>query len=640
MKTAPVRPAAIAFDGDAPPVSRDYGDLYHPRIGALAQARHVFLGGSQLPQRWRGRACFAILETGFGLGHNFLATLTAWLADPAQSRRLIYVAIERHPPSRDDLARAHHASPPNPLVGRLVEAWPALVPSMHLLPFADGRVTLLLAFGDVVQWLPQIRARIDAFFLDGFAPACNPEMWQARIIKGLARLAAPGATVATWSAASAMRAHLRSAGFEVHQASGIGGKRDITLGRFAPRFQGRVVSPASAPCAPASVLIIGAGLAGAWTANALAQRGVQVTVIDAHAVPAAEASGNLAGIYHATVHADDGPHAQLLRAAALWAHKRMRPMIAGGLVPGQAEGVLRIDARGDAQRHMRELLERHALPRDYLQALDRNEAAARAGVPLSHAAWWFADAGWVAPAALATQLLRAPGVQFAGGMTAQRLQRDGDLWIATDGSGQELGRAPVVVLANAAAVNQLVGGLGLVGWPLQSFRGQVSIASSSAPLRLPVAGDGYALPLSASTLLCGGSSHEDDGETALRDSDHSFNLDRLQRLTGLHASKLEFAGQGRVGWRVQVADRQPICGPVPAARIASTQRMDHARFVPRAPGMFVATALGGRGITLAPLLGELLAAQICGEPLPLGADLVDAIDPARWLVRLARRPQA
>ena len=168
------------------------------------------------------------------------------------------------------------------------------------------------------------------------------------------------------------------------------------------------------------------------------------------------------------------------------------------------------------------------------------------------------------------------------------------------------------------------------------------MATSAGHLRLPVAGDGYVLPLADDAIVCGASSHPDDPHAALRDSDHAFNLERLLRLTGLAAhvaTTTTTMPQGRVGWRVQVADRLPIVGALPAQVDRTTQRLDHARMVPRQPGLFVATALGGRGITLAPLLGELLAAQICGEPLPLGADLVDAIDPARWLVRQARRPE-
>ena len=624
MKTRPVQPRPATL----------------PDGNASERAQRVFVGASGLQARWAGRDSFAILETAFGLGHNFLATLAAWRADASRSRRLVYVAIEHHAPSRDELARAHAGKKLHALAMPLIAAWPALVPNLHVLSFEQGRVQLMLGLGDVARLLPQMRARIDAFFLDGDVPAGDPGISSQRVFKGLARLAAPGATVATWSDAPALRDHLHSAGFEIDTGTDGQRERSLTLGHYTPHFVPRSRMPAPQLRAPQSVLVVGAGLAGAWTAHALAQRGVQITVIDQHPHPASEASGNLAGLYHATVHTDDGPHAQLLRAAALFAHARMQPFVDTGQVPGQREGVLRIETGPDALQDMQALIRKQGLPADYVQALDASQASARAGVALAHPAWWFAHAGWVAPAALVLQLLAAPGIRFIGGMQAQSLRYDVAGWAVLGTDGSVLGQASVLVLANAAGVNTLVSSVSHPGWPLQTYRGQVTVAASQRHLRLPVAGDGYVLPLSADAVLCGASSHAVDDEAALRDSDHAFNLERLLRLTGLATHLATSAPQGRVGWRVQVADRLPIVGALPAPIDGATQRLDHARMVPRQPGLFVATALGGRGITLAPLLGELLAAQICGEPSPLGADLVDAIDPARWLVRQTRRPQA
>ena len=645
MKTRAVVPAAISFDDAAPdeaPVSTLYRDCYHPRTGPLAQAQHVFIAGNGLPARWAGRAQFAILETGFGLGNNFLATWQAWRDDVSRCRRLIYVAIERHPPTLQDLRRAHARSPQPELAAALLTAWPALLPNLHVLPFDHGAITLLLGFGDIATLLPQIRARIDAFYLDGFAPEVNPDMWQPRVIKGLGRLAAPGASVATWSVATALRASLVSAGFEVRLSGGISGKRAITLASHAPRFVVRGTPLVARLCPPSAVVVIGAGLAGAWTAYALAQRGVRVTVIDRQAMPAAGASGNAGGIYHATVHADDGPHARLLRAAALFAHRLMRPLIDSGLVPGQARGLLRLQSGADALATMRGQVTAQGLPPEYVQALDAERASLCAGLQLDHAAWYFADAGWVSPLALVQHLMASTGVRFEGSQRASRLLRDGENWQVLDASGCTIAQAPVLVVANAEGVLPLLAELGHAHWPLQGARGQLSLCETSTSLQLPVAGDGYALSLSRGTVLCGASSRASDMELEARDSDHAFNYARLQRLVGIKAPRDPSRWSGRVAFRVQTPDRHPVVGAVPLApeNQAPTQRMDQARFVPRTPGLFVHTALGGRGITLAPLMAELLAAQICGEPLPLEADLVDAVDPARWAVQRARKLNA
>lgn len=629
MKTTPIVPAHIVFGDDGVPQAPDFGDIYHPRVGALAQARHVFLAGNGLPARWAGRERFVVLETGFGLGNNFLAFWDAWQRDPQRCERLVFVSIERHPPRYADLERAHRASPLPALAQALLAAWPVLTPNLHSLDFEGGRVRLLLALGDVAAWLPELQLLADAFCLDGFAPARNPAMWEQRLIKSLGRRAAPGATLATWSVAHAMRADLTSAGFVVELAQGIGGKREITRARFAPRHA--VAAPAALP-ARREALVVGAGLAGAAVAHALAMEGWQVSVFDRQAQPAAETSGNAGGLFHGTVHGDDAVHARLLRAAALHAERVLRPWIDSGAVPGQLQGLLRLDSRPLAQ--MQALVERQQLPAGWVQALDAGAASRAAGVPLPNAAWLYAGGGWVSPAALVAHWLR--GLRFVGGCEVHTLRAADGGWQLLDAAGTVRAEAPVVVLANAGDAARLLG----ADWPLQRLRGQVSgWAGAATALRLPLAGDGYALPL-ADGLLCGASSHDNDGDTAVRDSDHRDNFERLQRLTGLQPPADSRRWTGRVGWRVAADDRLPIAGPVPLEEGGA--RRDQARLWPRKPGLFVCTALGGRGITLAPLLGRLVAAQVSGGPLPLEQDLVDAIDPVRWRVRAARRqaPQA
>ncbi|MBK6471809.1 MAG: FAD-dependent 5-carboxymethylaminomethyl-2-thiouridine(34) oxidoreductase MnmC [Betaproteobacteria bacterium] len=645
MKTQPIAPAHIDWGTgpDAVPRSPLYDDVYHPQAGALTQARHVFLQGNGLPQRWAGRAAFTVLETGFGLGHNFLATWDAWRRDPARCERLFFVSIDRHPPTAADLQRAHAAFPLPELAQTLQQAWPPLTPNLHLLPFEGGRVQLLLALGDIAALLPALRLRADAFFLDGFAPARNPAMWQPRVMKALAALAAPGATLATWSAASALRADLATAGFVPRLAPGTGGKREITLADWAPRFTPR--RPPSAAVAGREALVVGAGLAGAAAAQALARLGWRVTVFDRHAAPAAETSGNPAGLFHGTVNADDGPYARLFRSAALLARAEYAAAIATGRVPGRTDGLLRLVQDEGGLAAMQALLQRLRLPRDYVDALPADAAAARAGVPLAHPAWHYPGGGWVAPSAWAQHALNEPGVRFVGGAEVGSLTRPGDAWQLHDTAGRVLAQAPTLVLANAATAAQLLAPLGHAPWPLRHSRGQVTHWAGATALQLPVAGDGYAIPMrgpaTTEGLLCGATREAVEPATtgdapALRDEDHVHNLRRLQRLTGLQPPADAALWRGRAGWRLHSDDRLPIAGALPCARMPAGQRLDQARLLPRENGLFVLTALGARGLTLAPLLARLVAAQASGTPWPLEQDLADAVDPARWLVRAAR----
>ncbi|MFN3566052.1 MAG: tRNA (5-methylaminomethyl-2-thiouridine)(34)-methyltransferase MnmD, partial [Burkholderiaceae bacterium] len=225
----------LAFDATGAPFSERYGDVYASRDGALAQARHVFLAGNALPERWRGRRQFVIVETGFGLGTNFLATWQAWRDDPQRCGRLHFVSVELHPVAADDLVAAAPAEL-QPLARELAAHWPMPLPGLHRLEFEGGRVVLTLALGDAREVVPRLVCGADAFYLDGFAPARNPQMWEPASIKALARLARPDARLATWTAARAVRDALADSGFEVELRAGFGRKRQMLAARFAPRW--------------------------------------------------------------------------------------------------------------------------------------------------------------------------------------------------------------------------------------------------------------------------------------------------------------------------------------------------------------------------------------------------------------------
>ena len=636
MNTAPIEPAVLTFTDDGVPYSARYGDIYHPRAGALIQARHVFIGGNGLPERWQGRERFVVLETGFGLGNNFLATWQAWRGDPQRCGRLVFISVEAYPPTRDELAAVHAESALPDLAEELQRAWPPLTPNLHVLGFDDDRVQLLLAFGDVQAWLPELIASVDAFYLDGFAPASNPRMWDLRVCKALSRLAAPGATVATWSAASALRAHLATAGFEVTLGQGTGGKRDITLGRYAPAFTPRR-APARAIVQAGGgrhALIVGAGLAGCAAAWALAEQGWRSSVFERRSGIASEASGNPAGLFHGIVNAQDGVHARFNRAAALMARESVRIAIDAHGVAGATDGLLRLEA-ADSWAWMREAL---TLPADYVQALDAMQASSLSGLALERPAWFYPGGGWVDPAGLARAWLEraAPHVELRCDADVHALRRTVAGWQLLDATGATLGEAPVIVLANAGAALDL---LVAPDWPIEKVRGQISLLAATALTlpRIPIAGAGYLLPvLAGGHAMFGATSQRGDDDAAVREDDHRANLAKVEQLVGraVHADPATM--QGRTAWRWSAVDRLPVIGGVPDIASAGG-RLDQPRFVPRRPGLFVFTALGSRGITWSALGARVLAALVAGAPVPMEASLIDAIDPARFVSRRARR---
>jgi tRNA 5-methylaminomethyl-2-thiouridine biosynthesis bifunctional protein len=636
-------------------------------VTAAGVANNAFLRGNDLPKRWAGRPCFVVLQTSFGDGADFLATWAAWRADPQACDKLVVVAISAQPPSQAQvLAGGVHPTAHPSLAAELAQQWPPLTRNLHSLGFDAGRVQLLLAVGDLATTLPGLRVLADAFFLASVAPF---GLLSSRTLMALGRKAAVGATLQADFDTAGLRHDLQSAGFELVAAPLQAPANTPLRARYAPRFAahhgaGRPQrgAPANPARRPQTAVVVGAGLAGAAVARALAQRGLQVTVLDRHDTPAAEASGNPAGLFHGTVHGADGSHTRLHRAAALHAQRCYAQAVAQG-VAGDVRGLLRLQtlARGPTQnatqetQRMQALLLKLGLPCDYVRALGPTDASLLAGVPVSAPAWFYPGGGWVSPAAWVQQALAHAGVRFVGAADVQTLTSiltfdaipkadTGSCWQLHDGAGCLLAQADLVVLANAASCGHLLAPMGHAAWPLSATRGQLTFwqGGPADGLKMPLTGDGYAIPMPDGGLVCGATREAIELTTDMiqkadqpQPAAHQINVRRLQNLTGCQAPDPS-TWQARVGQRLHTPDGLPIAGPLPLPDFPAGQRLDQARLLPRQPGLFVLAALGARGLTWAPLLAELIAAQALGEPWPLEQDLADAIDPGRWLVRAAR----
>lgn len=609
-----LKPAVWHEDARGVPRSLEYGDFYFGAAGALPQARHIFLGGNGLPGRWRGRAAFTIAETGFGLGHNFLATWRAWLDDPERSRRLHYLAFEAHPFRGEDLLRAWDRLPDDhrSLALELAGRWPALLPGVHRLDLQDGRVTLTLLFGDIRRLARQAQARVDAFFLDGFAPRANPDMWSPTVFGQLRRLAVAGATAATWCSAGQMRRDLRDAGFLVERFPGIAGKRDMTAAVLRPGLG--VASGVPVRC---RVAVVGGGLAGAGVAQALAGRGHEVEVWDPQCAldlePALRRRGAAALV--PALSPDDDTRARLSRAGL--ARARARWLGLGGIARPQACGAL-VCAQSEAQAGgQRAALARLGFPEDWVRWLDPLQAGLQAGVGVSWGGLWFPDALNVCPGELIAALLGLPGVTRRAAAIGTVAPANGGGWLLRSPSGQTVGQADHVVLANALQARVLLAAVVPVEhFPvlagLAPLAGQVSLypAGASDVPHCVLSGRGYCLPPRDGWGVAGSTYRPDVSEAAVDEAGHRDILARVQGW--INAQDIPWLGRGAAtgwaGWRAATRDHLPVIGAVPDR-----------------PGLWLACAYGSRGLSWSALAGELIGAWMDGEPVPIERELARRI---------------
>lgn len=627
-----IEPARLSFADDGTPRSDAFGDVYHSRDGGLAQARHVFLAGNALPERWRGRECFTILETGFGLGLNFLATWEAWRQDAHASTGLHYIAAELHPFTRDDLATLHARWPElAALAAQLQGVWPTLTPGFHRLHLDQGRVTLTLLFGDARTLLPQLEAQANAFYLDGFSPQANPELWSEDLLGALPRLAAAGATAATWCVSGAVRRALAAAGFECSKAAGFGAKREM-LRAHRPDAPSPALTPAR------RAIVLGAGLAGSSVANRLAARGWHIELIDGADGPAQGASGNLSGVLRPLPSLDDNRLARITRAGALYAARHLRRLQATGLAVRWAPcGVLHLARDPVHEEKQRRVVEAQQPPHDHLRFVTREEAARIAGCVVPQGGWWFPDGGWINPPSLChANLAEYPErIRCHFGREVTAIKRAGDDWIALDAAGKSIAAAPVLILANGTGLCSLPQASAI---PVSSARGQVSHlpAGEGSPPNVVVCRLGYVSP-SIDGIRCAGATFAiDDEDPALREADHRENLAKLAFMLPDYPRDDDVARlDGRVGFRPASPDRLPMIGAVPET--TPVERGTPLEAIPRQPGLFAVAGFGARGLVWSALAGELLASHLSGEPLPIERDLVEAMDPARFLQRPPRR---
>lgn len=637
---SPILPARLAFDSEGTPYSASFGDVYHSSDGGLEQARHVFLGGNGLPQSWRGHESFVIVETGFGLGLNFLATWDAWQADAQRPDRLHFVSVEQHPFCADDLAQLHRRWPALATQSaQLRRHWPPRVPGFHRLHFERDALTLTLLFGDANTLLPQLVAAADAFYLDGFAPDKNPQMWSTAIFGELARLAKPNATLATWTVAGAVRLGLTDAGFIVARRPGYGRKRQMLCGALPASQTCRAYQAHGVPKERHAV-VIGAGLAGSHAAERLAARGWQVELLERAAAPAQGASGNLSGVLRPLPSVDDNRLARLTRGCFLYAVRHLAALAeCGQPVRWQACGVLHL-ARDDGHAEkQRRAIDALRLPPEFACAVTRAQAADLAHWPVAGGGWWFPGGGWINPPSLCAANLAAHGrrVHTRYGVEVGALRHDDQGWTVLDCAGATLARAPAVILANGAQAGQIEQARDL---PLRVARGQVShlLAALTAPLDIVVTGTGYVTPAIDGVLCAGATFLADDAALDVRAADHRDNMARLELMLPGFAKDLDPASLGgRVGLRPISRDRLPLLGELPRAVDAGSLRPAHAHEVARWSGLYGLLGFGARGLVWAALAAELVACEISGEPLPLPRDLVAALDPARFLTKNTRR---
>lgn len=657
MKHTQITSATLSWQDDTP-VSDQFDDIYFNKDGGLDETHYVFLQGNNLQQRFAELTAphFTIAETGFGTGLNFLCARQLWLEHCQPNQTLHFISVEKFPLSRQHLTKAlEHWPQLADGAAQLIELYPPAFNGFHRLVFDGGRVQLTLMLGDSDDCFPALDATVDAWFLDGFAPAKNPSMWSETLFKAISKRSRANTTFATFTAAGIVKRGLQGAGFNVKKIKGFGRKREMLIGEFPtteatnspviskPWFQRPALTPIISSRDKTRITVIGAGLAGCTTAWALAQRGFKVTVVEQHSEPAQAGSGNRQGALYAKPTLEMTKQARLHITGMLYSQQLLRQ-----LDPDRQWwddcGVLLAAPNQKTEQRFNQIAQAGHIPPEILQSLTAEQASAYCGLPIHSSALLFEEAGWVNPPALCQSLLAHPAIEIVTNYKVKEIGRskEDQRWQLISDSGNR--EADIVIIAGAAEALQFRQTSDL---PLKPIRGQVTHtdALNALPtLKTVVCAEGYISPPYEGQYCFGATFDIRDAVTELRASDVKRNLKTLSSaLPELadHLAQHSLPG-GRVSFRCATSDYLPIVGELPKetefnqqyARLSRDARWPFDDTPPaRYQGLFVNVGHGSKGLITCPLSAEILAALICQEPLPTDREVADALDPARFLVK-------
>lgn len=642
--------ADITWRADGSPQSTRFDDIYFSSDDGLAETEHVFLNGNALPDAWADSNHFTIGETGFGTGLNFLATWALWRKTYKPHQHLHFVSVEGFPLSAEELSKALEKWPDlAPLASELITHYPASHTGTHLMHLSDN-VSLTLCEDEVLPALRQLEAHVDAWFLDGFSPATNPDMWSDAVFAEVARLSKIGTTFATFTAAGAVRRGLAAKGFAVEKVKGFGRKREMLVGRMEEPPPQEVSKPwyrAAPSDSPKDALIVGAGIAGAATAYALNRRGVKVRMLDGEGLGAG-ASGNPAALFMPRFSVEPTPEDDFHIAAYLHAERVMQGLQREATdVLFDPRGVLQFARTATEADRFEKIAARAPLPSGHLELIAAEELRGVAGFDTGFPAFLFPRAGVAFPRALLKMLTRQ--IEIEQTPVTSVAAYDGQ-WSLNESVSD---RAEALVLASGPGLAEFEE----TAWlPLEPVLGQITDLPMGTlpPQRHALVAGSYLISQSDGSALTGATyelGKDSDEIVEPTPLGHQHNLADLAQvfpsfesaLAGLNHEDLK----GRVSFRAQVPDRVPFAGPAPIhdAYLSAYDRLRHGdRFAtyppaPVHPGLWLIGGLGARGFTTGLLLGELLAAQITGTPQPLPRDLAEAVHPARFIIRALRKNQ-
>ena len=628
------------------PFSTTFDDIYFNPTQGRAESDYVFLQHNDLTARFAHVQQFVIGELGFGTGLNFLHTAQQFLKLAPPEAQLDFMSIEAYPLSKEAIQQALYCYPGiSTLCNELISQYPPALPGFHRLILGNGRIRLTLLFGQVESMLPQWVGRVDAWYLDGFAPNKNPDMWSLTVMQQLARLSHHETSFSTFTAARLVQNNLTTAGFSVQKTKGFGRKREMLFGIFKGKASSHNIAPWCGldHNTPAQqVFIIGAGLAGCTTAYCLAQRGIGVTLLEASPDIAQGASGNPVGLLRPHFSPNHDVFDQFYTAGFYGTKRLIRALIQDASIPHQFSGLLQLLTNTRLQKKYQLIDEKRVISDAQLQIASANTIHDTFGLNTSHNGVFFPEAGVVCPRSLCQALIAHPKITVHTGQAVQTCRHDGSRWQINTAQNQSFTASHLVIASASDSTSLSL----CAEYPITQSTGQLTLIPEQE--HLPVCSlsyDGYVTPALHGWHALGASFRPHGAARTVDPQEQQENLAKLAEVLPNLANAIDLTQcQARVGVRAVTPDHLPLVGPIDDKALFSKRFLKFAkgyqRHVPTPqplPNAYLCSGFGAKGLASCWLSGETLASIIAGTPLPISNALYKALYPARfWLRQLQK----
>lgn len=650
----------ITFQSDGSPYSSQFDDIYFDTSQGTRQSECVFIDGNSLKTRLETfHGNFVIAETGFGTGLNFLLILqlvNQLKKSLSSSRTLQFISVEKYPLSKRQLISSLKILPELTSFAHLLfEQYPDQPRGSAELSFFDGNVTLQLLFKDATEGFSQLNSQhrgkspalVDAWFLDGFSPAKNPDMWHEGLFKQITRLSKEQATLATFTVSGKVKRQLITAGFRVEKRAAEGKKDQMMLAKFQHNpHSGKGYQQRPLIAKPQHVSIIGGGIASACAAYALTLQGVKVTVYCQDFTLAQGASSNNIGALYPLIHQQKDEISLFYQRAfkhAITCYKAIEQQ--GHSYDHDWCGLLEISYKPALALRQKNIEQSNVWPTSLIQGVNQQQASKIAGIELPFGGVFMPDAGWIAPKQLVQQVFNAAEktnrLRIETGCKITSITQTKEQTWQLHCDTQSFPASIVIYCGGAEGIDLEMN----KSLPLTPVRGQVTSMKSNShieKLSTVICHKGYLTPKNKDLHCIGATFDKNTYDVQIRAEDDQYNLNMLEKcLPELVDWQTNDIISSKARLRCATPDHMPIVGPMPdiaahKAMYSHLSKDKRWRYDPPTPvikNLYCLTGLGARGLCTAPLLADILTSDICGTPYTLTNEELFNLAPNRFVIR-------